>query len=1010
MLDRMTQVVRGSVVSRWASRRKLSVLGAIQPVLETLEDRRLLSVVIDTTLVDFAGGQVAARQSDGKLLVAGIITDATGPYSVAVARYMSNGDLDASFGEGGLATAHVGTSQQLDTVTGMAVDSIGRILVVGTTYEVGDLGDASDSGNAFAIIRLDPDGRLDDGSEQDRTPDDQFGNGGIVVQHFTNSGGQYDSAGDPVVAIDGSDNVLVAGTNYSNDAANNGFAVARYLSDDGSLDHSFGSPVTEDSSEGWEITPFIMSSLDELHAIALQSDGKIILGVQTYDGYATAFGMMRYDSHGILDVTFGSGGDGKVITTIGSFFSINSLAVDANDKILAGGVSDAFAMARYTSSGELDSDFGTGGIVETALPPVTYTQTGTDEEENPIMTPTGGYYGGLIEDMIFDSNGGIVVAGLGFGVSGEEAIVARYSDSGDLNLDYVPGGIASVPFNIDASCPITALVSDPTGASTQQLLIAGNTQQGVFFFTQFDLGFITGGGAASVTVTPSSATMTEGQSVILTAVGSAGGSAIRFNQSQHRAEGASGGGSVTYVWSGATPVAGDPSKATFTPADDGTYTVTVSINDDAASASASIVVDNVAPTLTLNGAATSDEGAVYTLNLVSSDPGTDTTSSWTINWGDGGVETFAGNPLSVTHIYGNGPNSYTISASATDEDGMYAASNTVSVTVENVAPVVTPIAGPTTGVRGFAVEFASSFADPGTNEAYTATWSFGDGSVVSVPVAAGAISISHTFGQDGAYTVSVTVGDDNGPANAAVTKAITVIGAAVVNGNLLIGGATSGANLITVSPGGAGVSVYNNGSAGTFNPTGDIIIRSGDAGNIISVASGVTKSAIIFGGKGIDLIRGGGGDDILVGGNGLDLLAGGAGRDVLIGGKGIDRIVGNAGDDILVAGYTKYDYDLTALQKIRAEWTRTDHDYTTRVQNIRDGSGTPLDLANGGYFLLSESVDPDLETVFDDGNIDILTGDAGEDWFLFNKDSGVRDRVTDLNAGEFADDIDFINS
>ena len=47
----------------------------------------------------------------------------------------------------------------------------------------------------------------------------------------------------------------------------------------------------------------------------------------------------------------------------------------------------------------------------------------------------------------------------------------------------------------------------------------------------------------------------------------------------------------------------------------------------------------------------------------------------------------------------------------------------------------------------------------------------------------------------------------------------------------------------------------------------------------------------------------------------------------------------------------------------------------------------------------------------DDGCQDLLTGSAGQDWFLFNRDGdgGAKDRATDLSAGEYAADVDFIN-
>jgi hypothetical protein len=97
------------------------------------------------------------------------------------------------------------------------------------------------------------------------------------------------------------------------------------------------------------------------------------------------------------------------------------------------------------------------------------------------------------------------------------------------------------------------------------------------------------------------------------------------------------------------------------------------------------MVHNVAPTLSISGAADVDEAAVYTLNLSSFDPGPDSITSWTINWGDGS-EVVTGNPTSVTHTYADGDANYTISATATDEDGTFAAGNTVDVMVHNVAP------------------------------------------------------------------------------------------------------------------------------------------------------------------------------------------------------------------------------------------------------------------------------------------------------------------------------------
>jgi PKD repeat protein len=88
-------------------------------------------------------------------------------------------------------------------------------------------------------------------------------------------------------------------------------------------------------------------------------------------------------------------------------------------------------------------------------------------------------------------------------------------------------------------------------------------------------------------------------------------------------------------------------------------------------ATATVSILNVPPTLSASGDAQVFTGSTYTLNLASSDPGLDTISSWTINWGDGGpAQLVSGNPASITHSYSKAGH-YTITTGATDEDGSY---------------------------------------------------------------------------------------------------------------------------------------------------------------------------------------------------------------------------------------------------------------------------------------------------------------------------------------------------
>ena len=194
-------------------------------------------------------------------------------------------------------------------------------------------------------------------------------------------------------------------------------------------------------------------------------------------------------------------------------------------------------------------------------------------------------------------------------------------------------------------------------------------------------------------------------------------------------------------------------------------------------------------------------------------------------------------------------------------------------------------------------------------------------------------------------------------------------------------------------------------SQGTFNPTGRIIVFAYAGNDNIQLAGSVPNEAWLYGDAGDDRLNLANGGGIAFGGDGNDYLLGGSARDVLVGGGGADRLVGNSGDDILLASMTIYDDRFTSADHEAAwcgiyhEWTRTDHTYQQRVDNITDGTGTPTDRENGAFFL-------DSTTVLGDGDEDRLTGAAARDWFFANLDgAGAHDIITDLKSNEVADEL-----
>src|SRR5262249_47649371 len=213
--------------------------------------------------------------------------------------------------------------------------------------------------------------------------------------------------------------------------------------------------------------------------------------------------------------------------------------------------------------------------------------------------------------------------------------------------------------------------------------------------------------------------------------------------------------------------------------DDSPFTVSATVTDkDSASAAAttSVTVHNVAPSgVTLSASpATINENDTTTVSGSFSDPGTQDTHTVVIHWGDGsadttlnlaaGVLTFSASHQYLDNNPGDAP--FTISATVTDKDNA-SASGSTNVTVDNVAPSVGAITGPTGGVRGQTLSFSADFTDVGTLDTHTAVWEWDDGTTSTGTLTesngSGSVTTDHVFTASGTYTVTLTVTDkDNG--------------------------------------------------------------------------------------------------------------------------------------------------------------------------------------------------------------------------------------------------------
>ena len=305
----------------------------------------------------------------------------------------------------------------------------------------------------------------------------------------------------------------------------------------------------------------------------------------------------------------------------------------------------------------------------------------------------------------------------------------------------------------------------------------------------------------------------EGSPVTLTAVGS---------------DPAGDADPLTYFWTvlspdGFTFAQGAGETFTFTPADDGAYTVELGVQDDEFGASlttATVQVANVAPTLAVDVLTNEPEGKRLVLGVSATDPGADTVSEIVVNWGDGATATFAAGET-IAHAYAD-DGTYTVSVSVTDEDGTFAA-EPFSLFVGNLDPVIGEFAGTELILRGGTASFAGTATDPGVLDVLTATLDWGDGTSDAVAVNPdGAFALDHGYAVAGDYTVTLTVTDgDGGTATATAelsVKVAAILDDALYGGAALFVAGTAGDDVLTVRRNDAGRSSCGN-TAGSWAPS-----------------------------------------------------------------------------------------------------------------------------------------------------------------------------------------------
>ena len=296
---------------------------------------------VTTDFLDiFDQANALALQPDGKIVAAGFTGDQMTRADIALARYNSDGSLDASFGNGGkVVTDFAGGT---DSALGIALQPDGRMVAVGASF-VGTIGD-------FALVRYNIDGSLDA----------SFGVGGKVTTAFF----EFGAANAVGLLPDG--RIIVAGSAFRSSTVND-FALARY-NRDGSLDESFGA--------GGKVTTDFFGFTDRPTALVLQPDGRVVAagGANNLNSTGFDFALARYNDDGSLDSSFGEGGR-TTTDFLGILDAADDVVLQPDGRIVAVGftskdffgLQEDFALARYDNNGKLDTKFGSGGKVTTDL-------------------------------------------------------------------------------------------------------------------------------------------------------------------------------------------------------------------------------------------------------------------------------------------------------------------------------------------------------------------------------------------------------------------------------------------------------------------------------------------------------------------------------------------------------------------------------------------------------------------------------------------------------------------
>jgi PKD repeat protein len=224
----------------------------------------------------------------------------------------------------------------------------------------------------------------------------------------------------------------------------------------------------------------------------------------------------------------------------------------------------------------------------------------------------------------------------------------------------------------------------------------------------------------------------------------------------------------TYLWEFGDGLASTAQNPTHIYPDDGTFVVSVAVDDgdDTTVSTGTLVVANIAPTVTSAlGPATGDEGDLLLFAASASDVSPVDAAALTYSWDWG--DTTSGTGAAVQHAFAD-EGTFTVTFTVTDPQGA-SDSATLTVVVANVAPSID--SSPTlTATEGVLFSYPPSAIDPGAD---TLTWTLGTAPTgMTVDPATGLLEWTPGLGDVGSQSVELSVADGDGGSD---TQSFTLV-------------------------------------------------------------------------------------------------------------------------------------------------------------------------------------------------------------------------------------------